>query len=134
MKMANWLSPEATTTYLQHIQSCRTSPLQQLGSQSGQPCTELSQESSSTPAPDISPIERLQILIAAKALEQQKAQTLAAQQVILPHRTYPGVSLTHDGVSWIAKANFDDGVALVGRGISPAAALNDFDEQWLGIK
>lgn len=134
MKMANWLSPEAMETYLLHIQSCRTPPLQQSGSQFGQPSTGSSQELSSTPGPDISPLERVWPLLADLMVEQQQAQTLAAHHANFPHRRYPGVAMTHDGVSWIAKMKFDIATTLVGRGDCPAKALNDFDEQWLGIK
>ena len=67
-------------------------------------------------------------------LQEQQARTLAANRVNLPHRDCQGLILTNDGVSWIAKLMLADDVVLVGRGDCPATALNDFDEQWLGIK
>ena len=71
--------------------------------------------------------------LAEQKLETEKAQTLFHQRKVLPHLTY-GCNLTNDGVSWIAKAQLAEGAMLVGRGSSPCEALNDFDEQWLGVK
>jgi hypothetical protein len=71
--------------------------------------------------------------LAEQKLETAKAQTMYHQRKNLPHLSY-GCNLTNDGVSWIAKIQLADGNMIVGRGDCPAKALNDLDEQWLGIK
>lgn len=78
-------------------------------------------------------VMKLEKEIAEKKLEAEKYNVYFFQQKLLPHRTY-GVSLSNDGVSWIAKMQLDEGSVLVGRGDNPQAALMDFDEQWLGTK
>jgi hypothetical protein len=75
---------------------------------------------------------RMEILLAQKDAHQ--AQALSQQSLNLPHRVYQLTSLSHDGVCWVAKAMLAEDTVLVGRGNCPMTALNDFDEQWLGIK
>lgn len=83
--------------------------------------------------PSLETSRQLQVQIENQQLETEKAATAYEQRRQLPHRTY-ALILSHDGVSWIAKADYPGNTSLVGRGECPATALNDFDEQWLGIK
>ena len=66
-------------------------------------------------------------------LEMEIAQ--AQQKMYLPHRIY-GATLKHDGLEWVAMFGYDEQgqPQLVGRGASPAAALNDFDHKWYGLE
>lgn len=66
-------------------------------------------------------------------IETAKAETMLKQSLSMPHRTYPP-AMTHDGMCWVATAKFIDDSMLVGRGLSPAEALMDYDLQWLGVK
>jgi len=71
---------------------------------------------------------------AAKYKSQAEYYSMCfTQQQLLPHRNY-GVSLSNDGVSWIASLVMDETAVLVGRGDSPQEALTDFDLQWSGAK
>ena len=70
--------------------------------------------------------------IAETELEKVQAEKAAYQRLLLPH-TYLGVTLKHDGASWVAVFGYGDSL-LVGRGESPMVALMDFDSQWLGTK
>lgn len=66
-------------------------------------------------------------------LKRERTLLYQAKMEGAPHRIYNPL-LFHDGVSWIAKADFGKGPNLVGRGDCPFEALQDYDEQWLGIK
>lgn len=65
-------------------------------------------------------------------LEKAQAEKAIYLRGLMPH-TYLGVTLKHDGASWVAVYGYGEPV-LVGRGDSPFAALMDFDSQWLGTK
>jgi hypothetical protein len=73
------------------------------------------------------------VQIAHEQLAAAKHETLACARLLLPHRRFH-IPVYNDGVSWIAEFKCPEGEPLVGRGDSPALALNDFDEQWLGLK
>jgi len=77
--------------------------------------------------------ESLKAQTAKVELEEAEARRAIYQMQTLPHRHYiPRMS--HDGLEWVAVAEFHDGSKLVGRGACPNAALMDFSNQWLGIK
>lgn len=85
-------------------------------------------------------IHLLQQQIAENELREAKALADAAeatrtynQLMNLPHRIYVP-RLSHDGLQWVAVAEFHDGTRLVGRGDCPNMALMDYSNQWLGIK
>lgn len=75
----------------------------------------------------------LKVRKAKAEAEEAEAKLLYAQMLNLPHRTYIP-TLSHDGLQWVAVAQFGDGSKLVGRGDCPNAALMDYGSQWLGIK
>lgn len=129
--MAFWLSPQNTQIYLQHIQSQSHIAKRQLEELSMLLATLLRAEPNTVS--DMATRILLEKQLAEQKIETEKAQTFFHQRKTLPHSTY-GCSLSNDGVSWIAKINLAEGGMLVGRGESPAKALNDFDEQWLGLK
>jgi hypothetical protein len=127
LKMAVWLSPgDGVTSPLSTI-SENPLDLKKLDKLSMLLYSLLSEGPSS--------MQSLEIFhqIEVQQLEAAKMATVYKQRKMLPHRTY-SLSLSHDGVSWIAKADYPGNTSLVGRGDCPATALNDFDEQWLGIK
>lgn len=78
-------------------------------------------------------ILQFQKLAAEQQFQKERALTLYAHQQVLPHRTF-SPRLYHDGLQWVAVAEFTSGDKIVGRGDSPNAALSDFDNQWLGTK
>ena len=76
---------------------------------------------------------KLENQILAERLNAERAMTQRNEIDLLPHRLY-GVSLTNDGLQWIAKLEVSEGVLVVGSGECPSQALMDFDKQWLGTK
>jgi len=78
--------------------------------------------------------ELLRKQVAMEQLKTAKSQTTGVQYASLPHRVYGVSELSHDGASWVAVLQLANDTKLVGRGDSPSKALNDFDEQWLGVK
>jgi hypothetical protein len=75
----------------------------------------------------------VKVQIAKENLEEAKHDKHASQMMNLPHRTLP-IKIYNDGLAWIAAYECPEGEPLVGRGDNPRSALNDFDEQWLGLK
>ncbi|MHC4120282.1 MAG: hypothetical protein ACYSWO_22540 [Planctomycetota bacterium] len=130
LRMAFWLSPDAMITSLQRILSQCPLDRKQWERLSTQLCMPSNTDQPSTLTTVIS---HLSLQEAQLRVQAQEAMLHSAQAMALPHRVY-GVGLAHDGVSWIAKAALADGQQLVGRGSSPREALNDFDEQWTGVK
>jgi hypothetical protein len=129
--MASWLSPDDARTFQQLTQSENPLVRQQLDKLSTLLYTLLNEGPNFTLSFETSLL--LEESLAKQKLETEKAATTFHQRKQLPHRIY-SLSLSHDGVSWIAKADYPGNTSLVGRGDCPASALNDFDEQWLGIK
>lgn len=78
-------------------------------------------------------VMELEIRKAKAEAEAAEANRTYAQLSNLPHRTYIP-TLSHDGLQWVAVAQFSDGSKLVGRGHCPNTALMDYSNQWLGIK
>jgi hypothetical protein len=75
----------------------------------------------------------LKVQVLNQQLETEKLNTAFIQARAMPHRLYtPAIS--HDGISWVAVAEFADGSKMVGRGECPSQALIDYDLQWLGVK
>lgn len=138
IKMACWLSPRNAPTYM-HDMLYRTSSTPNPSDEpSGQPSMP------SKPAPNISAASdsilqhsvekaRLEMEQAREVFEAAESAKMAVFSKNLPHRVYGMTVLSHDGASWIAEAQLKN-TSLVGRGPSPAEALMDFDNQWLGIK
>lgn len=131
MSLAYWLSPQEAGTCSRHMQSKNLLHQKQLDTLCSLLSTLLSTEPSSIN--DLATSLRLEREIAESKLEQANTRLLTAQMANLPHRTYIP-TLKHDGVEWVAIAEFYEGIKLVGRGDCPQAALADFDNQWLGIK
>ena len=75
----------------------------------------------------------VRVQIAKENLEEAKHDKFASQVMNRPHRALP-LKIYNDGLTWIAVYECPEGEPLVGRGDSPRFALNDFDEQWLGMK
>lgn len=75
----------------------------------------------------------LQVAKAKEELAAAESQTAYNRLALLPHRTYVP-RLSHDGICWVAVAEFSDGSKLVGRGDCPNKALMDYSNQWLGVK
>jgi len=71
--------------------------------------------------------------IAEHRLRTEQLNVLMMQRSAAPHQTYTP-ALYNDGIHWIAEGGMSQGPSLIGRGNCPAAALADYDEQWLGLK
>lgn len=72
-------------------------------------------------------VEQQKILVQAAEAERMRMQSYN-----LPHRCYPPM-MSHDGLEWVAVAEFHNGSKLVGRGQCPQDALIDYSNQWLGL-
>jgi len=70
---------------------------------------------------------------AKERLAAADADKMRAINLARPSRNFP-VSLTNDGLTWVARLSTSDNprLDLVGRGDSPEAALISFDQQWYG--
>lgn len=136
-KMASWRSKRGCTT------SSPTTSLPALTQHQWETLSGLlSFLSSMAPSftQDLATIHLLQQQIVENELREARAAADAAeatrtynQLMSLPHRIYVP-RLSHDGLQWVAVAEFQDGLKLVGRGDCPNAALMDYSNQWLGIK
>ena len=138
MKVASWLSPQTAETFSPTMPSEIHQLQRQLETLSGHLYSQSSMDLNSTPNSDT--IHQLEQALMEEELKEAKARTESAeaqrtysQMLNLPHRTYVPM-LSHDGLQWVAIAEFASGDKLVGRGDCPNAALMDFSNQWLGIK
>lgn len=139
MRVAFWLSPLSAITFSRTMESKILQRLPLLEMLYGRRSSPLSTAPATTENMDSS-LETLENEIAQQELREATARAEAAeatrtysQLLTLPHRTY-SPRLSHDGIQWVAVAEFQSGDKLVGRGDSPQQALIDYDNQWLGIK
>jgi hypothetical protein len=128
--MAGLLSKEAAETSVLTTRSLESLRHAQLVKLFTQLCTQLGTEQNSidhmvTSLKLVAETDQVYLDVAKENLKK-------VQWERRPHRLY-GCGLVNDGIHWVAKAKFGDDW-LVGRGDCPAAALQDYDNQFEGQK
>lgn len=129
-KLAYWFSMREISTYQQASQLKNLLEQEQLAKLCSALFTLLNSEQSFIS--NMVSCQDLKRQIAEQELLKAKYEVLVSQRNLLPHR-YLGVTLNHDGVSWVVTFGHGESM-LVGRGENPQAALTDFDSQWIGMK